>query len=71
MLDFLGLRWDRAYDAQFARCRFETGRVDAFQRDLGTDSVAALERCIGSTLRAYGYATTATSTEHFPANAVA
>ena len=57
MLDFAGLRWDRDFEAQFARVRWETGRREPFRADLGPDGVATLERAIGVTLRAYGYRT--------------
>jgi len=63
MLDFAGLAWDEDFEAQFSRFRCETGRVDAFRGDLGHDAVAALERSIGPTLRAYGYRTEAQPTE--------
>ena len=58
--DFVGLRWDLDYESQFARCRFESRRVDAFRRDLAPGDVAALDTVIGPTLRAYGYATDVT-----------
>ena len=54
---------DEDFEAQFSRFRCETGRVDAFRGDLGPDAVAALERSIGPTLRAYGYRTEAQPTE--------
>jgi hypothetical protein len=59
MLEFAGLGWDDDFEAQFSQFRCESGRVDAFRRDLGPDAVAALERSIGPTLRAYGYRTDA------------
>jgi hypothetical protein len=57
MLDFAGLSWDDDFEVQFSRFRGGSGRLDAFRHDLGPDAVAALERSIGSTLRAYGYRT--------------
>jgi hypothetical protein len=57
LLQFVGLPWTDDFERQFARYRFEAGRVQGFRRDLGMDSLALLERSIGSTLRAYGYDT--------------
>jgi hypothetical protein len=61
MLDFAGLSWDDDFEVQFSQFRGGAGRLDAFRRDLGPDGVAALERSIGPTLRAYGYRTDAVS----------
>jgi hypothetical protein len=60
LLEFVGLRWDADFARQFARVRCASIGAEAFRTDLGVDGVAALERAIGVTLRAYGYRTGST-----------
>ncbi len=58
-LEFMGLQWSDDFGRQFARYRFEAGRVQGFRRDLDPASLAQLEVSIGDSLRAYGYETSA------------
>jgi hypothetical protein len=55
VLDFLGLPWTRDYEAGFLKHTFQASRGVAWQRDLGPDHIAALERTIAKPLAAYGY----------------
>jgi Sulfotransferase family len=57
MLEFLGLRWTRAFEASFSRYVFETGRREAFRRDLNLDQLALLERSLAGHLEAHRYPT--------------
>ncbi|MBS1214568.1 MAG: sulfotransferase [Proteobacteria bacterium] len=57
MLDFLGLDWSRRFEQGFRRYRFETGRKEAFRRDLDPANLARLERILEPTLERYGYET--------------
>src|SRR5215213_4253731 len=57
MLEFLGLRWTSNFEAGFSRYMFETGRREAFRRDLDADNLALLDQSLAGHLRAHGYAT--------------
>jgi hypothetical protein len=56
MLEFLGLQWTSDFDAGFSRYVFETGRREAFRRDLDADNLALLEQSLAGHLKAYRYA---------------
>ena len=55
MLEFLGLPWDSAFDAGFARYTFGSNRTASFARDLGADDVALLDRTLGPHLERWSY----------------
>jgi hypothetical protein len=55
MLEFLGLPWTPEFEAGFSRYVFETGRREAFRRDLDADQLALLDRSLAGHLRDYGY----------------
>jgi hypothetical protein len=55
MLEFLGLRWTSRFEAGFSRYVFETGRREAFRRDLDAENLALLEGSLARHLQAYGY----------------
>ena len=55
LLDFLGLRWTSRFEAGFSRYVFETGRREAFRRDLDARDLALLERSLAGHLQAHGY----------------
>jgi omega-hydroxy-beta-dihydromenaquinone-9 sulfotransferase len=57
MLEFLGLRWTPEFEAGFYRYAFETGRREAYRRDLEPDQLALLERSLAGHLQAHRYPT--------------
>jgi hypothetical protein len=57
MLEFLGLGWMPEFEAGFSRYVFETGRRQAFRRDLDPDQLSLLERSLAEHLLAHQYAT--------------
>jgi hypothetical protein len=57
MLEFLGLRWTPEFEAGFSRYTFETGRREAYRRDLEPDQLALLERSLAGHLQAHRYPT--------------
>ena len=63
MLEFLGLPWTSDFEAGFSRYVFETGRREAFRRDLDADNLALLEQSLAGHLQAYRYATVTGPTE--------
>jgi hypothetical protein len=58
MLDHLGLEWTPAFERSVARYRFETGRRDAYRRDLGIHDVAMLDASLTPVLERHGYVPT-------------
>ena len=56
ILSFLDLDWDPGFEEGFARYAFETGRRDAFRRDLGINDIAALDASLAGHLARFGYA---------------
>ena len=54
MLKFLGLRWTPEFEAGFSRYAFDTGRREAYRRDLEPDQLALLERSLAGHLRPTG-----------------
>jgi hypothetical protein len=57
ILEFLGLQWTSDFEAGFSRYVFETGRREAFRRDLDADNLALLEQSLAGHLKAYRYTT--------------
>ena len=57
MLEFLGLGWMPEFEAGFSRYVFETGRREAFRRDLDRDQLTSLERSLAVHLHAHRYTT--------------
>ena len=55
MLRFLGVAWDRRFDAWFSRCRFEGDRNEAFRTDLRPADRALLDDVLEDHLSLYGY----------------
>jgi Sulfotransferase family len=55
LLEFVGLDWSPEFEAGFARHRFDSGRVEAFRRDLDPDSLRLLDRSLRGHLEAWGY----------------
>jgi hypothetical protein len=55
MLEFLGLQWTPEFEAGFARYVFNSGRRDAFRRDLDADQVALLDKSLAGHLQGHGY----------------
>jgi hypothetical protein len=55
MLSFLGLEWDRRFEAWFARYSFESNRNNAFQRDLRPADCALLDAVLEEHLARYQY----------------
>ena len=56
ILTFFGLPFEATFRRRLARYSFETGRSDAYRRDLDPASLKALEDVLGPTLQRYGYA---------------
>lgn len=56
MLGFAGLPPDPGFARALAGISFDSGRTQAFRRDLGTEAVAALSRSLASHLERRGYA---------------
>lgn len=55
ILSFLDLTWNDQYERGFQRHTFQASRGQAWQRDLGSDHIAALEPVIADVLVRYGY----------------
>jgi hypothetical protein len=55
MLDFSGLPADQRFSKALAEVQFDSGRSDAFRRDLGAETVATLTRTLAGHLRQRGY----------------
>ena len=55
MLEFAGLPADRAFDRALSRMRFGSERAQAFRRDLGPETVAALSSSLAGHLERRGY----------------
>jgi hypothetical protein len=55
MLDHLGLSWTPAFERGVRRYTFDTGRREAYRRDLGIHDVAMLEASLAPVLARHGY----------------
>ena len=55
LLRFLGLEWDRPFEARFARHRFSSTRREAWRQDLSPEDVALLDRSLSDHLHRHGY----------------
>lgn len=55
MLRFVGLQWTPAFEAGFARHRFDSSRREAFRRDLDPANLALLESSLRDHLEARNY----------------
>jgi hypothetical protein len=55
VLGFFGLPLDDAFRTRLGAYAFQTGRADAFRRDLDPASLTALEEVVGPALERYGY----------------
>jgi hypothetical protein len=55
MLDFLGLPWDKRYEAGFRRFRFDPRRGDAYRDELTPAQVSAVTAVIDKPLAEWGY----------------
>jgi hypothetical protein len=56
ILTFLGLEWDRRFEAWFTRYAFDGDRSDAFRSELGAADCALLDDVLAHHLARYGYA---------------
>lgn len=55
MLQFIGLPWNEAFEAEFAKQVFTESRTDAYRRDLSPEQIALLEEALRESLQALGY----------------
>lgn len=55
MLDFLGLDWSPGFDRGFRRYEFHGNRGAAYQRELGPQQLAAMDRVLEKPLAEWGY----------------
>jgi hypothetical protein len=58
LLAFLELAWTPGFEAGFSRYVFQSGRREAFRRDLDPRQLALLEKSLGEHLQRYGYPAT-------------
>jgi hypothetical protein len=55
MLEFVELDWSADFEAGFSRYRFDSGRSQAFRRDLDPDNLRLLDRSLRRHLESWGY----------------